>query len=180
MKHTLVQSKSEWCNTTQWCTINYTIKRKRIKPKKVKKIDYKCWFRDMLRFGNMRHVTCRRCWRSLNKVHNRLLPSRNIGIRRVYLRMCPLANEVHAFATSNGSETSPIFQIPNVQLTKACCTSKLYSKFHFTAYQSSQILKSIIYGVANKWNNLLFKNHWVNHTWLTISRVIGRWILSWP
>jgi len=24
------------------------------------------------------------------------------------------------------------------------------------------------------------RNHWVDHTRLTISRVIGRWILSWP
>ena len=24
------------------------------------------------------------------------------------------------------------------------------------------------------------RNHWVDHTQLTISRVIGRWILSWP
>ena len=37
MEHTLVQSKSEWCNKTQWCSNNYTIKRKRIKPKKVNK-----------------------------------------------------------------------------------------------------------------------------------------------
>jgi len=26
----------------------------------------------------------------------------------------------------------------------------------------------------------LKRNHWVDHTRLTISRVIGRWILSWP
>jgi len=24
------------------------------------------------------------------------------------------------------------------------------------------------------------RNYWVDHTWLTISRVIGRWILLWP
>jgi len=24
------------------------------------------------------------------------------------------------------------------------------------------------------------RNHWIDHTWLTISRVIWHWILSWP
>ena len=33
MRHTLVQTISEWCNKTQQCTNNYTIKRKRINLK---------------------------------------------------------------------------------------------------------------------------------------------------
>jgi len=40
----------------------------------------------------------------------------------------------------------------------------------------SVTLKSWLRVTQGHWK----RNHWVDHTWLTISRVTWRWILSWP
>jgi len=40
----------------------------------------------------------------------------------------------------------------------------------------SVTLKSTLMVIRGHWK----RNHWTDHTWLTIKRVIGRWILSWP
>ena len=43
-------------------------------------------------------------------------------------------------------------------------------------YDNPVTLKSRLTVTQGHWK----RNHWVDHTRLTVSRVIGRWILSWP
>jgi len=43
-------------------------------------------------------------------------------------------------------------------------------------YDNPVTLKSRLTIIQGHWT----RNHWVDHTQLTIRRVIGRWILSWP
>ena len=43
-------------------------------------------------------------------------------------------------------------------------------------YDNPVTLKSRLTVIKGHWK----QNHWVDHTRLTIRRVIGRWILSWP
>jgi len=53
-----------------------------------------------------------------------IIPKTKIVSRPVYLTICPVRRDVHAFAMLNGIDTKPIFHIPNMQPTNACCISK--------------------------------------------------------
>ena len=53
---------------------------------------------------------------------------------------------------------------------------QLRTQFVEGIYDNPMTLKSRLTVTQGHWK----RNHWVDHTRLTIRRVIGRWILSWP
>ena len=57
------------------------------------------------------------------------------------------------------------------QIARQLCTQYVEG-----IYGNTMTLKSRLTVTQGHWK----RNHWVDHTRLTIRRVIGRWILSWP
>ena len=60
------------------------------------------------------------------------------------------------------------------QIMRQLCTQYVDGIFRLKYYTIA--LKSTLRVSQGRWK----RNHWIDHTWLAISRVIWRWISSWP
>ena len=97
-----------------------------------------------------------------------------------YVMLTSNARDLITAGTVSDSEThnqQPTTLCPKQELSyRKQIARELRTQYVEGIYDNPVTLKSRLTVTQGHWK----RNHWVDHTWLTISRVIGRWILSWP
>jgi len=108
-------------------------------------------------------------WRQLKLFHVILLinKQKHINIKKWYL------DGRHNDQQNNSTELYSNLMLTKTQLTQTDRASAA-TQYVDGIYDNPVTLKSRLRVTQDHWK----WNHWVDHTWLTISRVIWRWILS--